>query len=508
MDAMAHPTSGFGAISGGRVAAKTRAKTQAVRTEPAAKPGAGAPTRVALVVVGMHRSGTSALAGVLGLRGAALPRTPIPANSRNPRGFFESEVIYSLHDELLREAGTRWDDLSPLPPGWLDSASGEVWVRRLAAATREEFGDSPLFVLKDPRLCRLLPVWKRVLSSVDVEARYVLPLRNPLECAASLTGSYGIATPVALLLWLDHFLSAERDTRGEPRAFLTYEALLADPGAVVAELARALAVTLPRTSRAADAEVEEFLQRDLRRQVAAANSIFERKDVHEWVKVAWRWALRAAEGAEEEEPAPATLDALCARLAEAESAYGPALAASEVARRRGVEALEGELAEQGKQHHETTRMLMRWIVDRVRDGDRPIPEALRATVAALDEVKPAEIPGIASTGLLISELELQIQELERERGHRTEQLAQLAQRLDRAEQDLVASEGRVAVVVRELDARQHEVERLREALADERDEHRALRAAALREGHDPRRFPRASGRGNGNAAKASPPDET
>lgn len=480
---------------------KKQTKKRASAGKRAAKP----PGRIALVVLGMHRSGTSALAGVLGLRGARLPQTPIPANSRNPRGFFESEVIYALHDELLQEAGTSWDDLSPLPPGWIDSTAGSAWTDRLTAATRDEFGEAAAFVLKDPRMCRLVPLWNRVLSNVGAAPRFVLPIRNPLECAASLTGSYGIATTVGLLLWLDYFLQSELDTRGVPRVFVTYEALLADPEATIAKIERGLSVRLPRTSRAAHAEVAEFLQRDLRRQVAAPDEISKRTDVHPWVKKAYGWALRAAEG---KRPAASTLDTVRKQLVEAESAYGPALAASEVSRRRSVEALEMRLAEQAAKNHETTRMLMRWIVDRVRDGDRPIPESLKATVAALDEVPPAEIPGVASTGLLIGELQMQIQELHRERVQRAEQLAQLAKRLDSAEQDLALSERRQAIGVRELDARQQEVERLREVAADQRDELRELRGAALRAGQNGSGVVAAPARGNGDAAKARNPGES
>jgi hypothetical protein len=346
----------------------------------------------------------------------------------------------------------------------------------------DEYGDSPLLVLKDPRLCRLVPLWLRVLEAGKIEARFVLPVRNPLECAASLSASYGTPTSVGLLLWLDYFLAAERDTRALPRCFVTYDALLSDAASVVAKLERELDVHLPRTSRAADAEVADFLSRDLHRQVADPDEIFSRTDVHAWVKDAYRWALRAAgagQGKNEgKRPAASGLDSIRKQLEQAESAFGPALAESEVSRRRGIEALEAELEEQAANNHETTRMLMRWIVDRVRDGDRPIPEALKATVAALDEVAPADIPGVASTGLLISELHVQIQELERERKQRAQQLAELATRVDRAEQGLAASDERLALEVRERDARQSEVERLREVISDQRDTLRALRGAA------------------------------
>jgi hypothetical protein len=451
--------------------------------------GKGASARVALVVLGMHRSGTSALAGILGLRGATLPKTQIPPSSRNPRGFFESEVLYALHDELLRDAGTGWDDLRPLPDGWIDTPEGVAWTARLARAATGEYGAATPWVLKDPRLCRLVPVWLRVFEALGVEPRFALPVRNPLACAASLSASDGISTNVALLLWLDHFLTAERDTRGLPRVFLTYDALLADPNGVVAALERALDVELPRSAREADADVARFISRDLQRQVADDAELLARDDVHAWVKDAYRQALRAAEG---RAPAVRKLDAIRAELARAESVFGPALAASEASRKSGVAALEARLAEQATEHRKTTRRLMHWVADRVRDGDKPLPEPLRATIAALADAAPAEIPGLAATGLLLAELNLEIQELTAERARRAEQFAALAIRADRAEQELAASALRLAEQVRECDARQQEALRLRQQVAEQRDALRVLRGAAMRAARE--RSPARSGR--------------
>jgi hypothetical protein len=458
----------------------------------------------------MHRSGTSALTRVLSLLGAALPEHLIPSNPRNPLGFFESERIYPLHDQLLEEAGTSWDDVSPLPLDWIDSPSAAAWVKRIAEIVREEFGSSELFVVKDPRLCRLVPLWLRVLEQLEVEPRFVIPIRDPLECAASLAESSEVPTARGLLLWLQYFLAAEHDTRDHVRSFVTYTDLLSDWRVAVARIERDLELRLPRVSRGAEAEDDAFLNRTLRRQVADPQEIYQRSDVHPWVRDAYRWATATAAG---KRAAPSRLDRLREELARAEAAFGPALAAAqwqqrqqrsrqneateELSRIREVLAreekqlreLRADLAELGRLR-ETLRALFRWIVDRVRDPDQPAPGSLKATLAALEAAKPVEIPGLASTGLLIADQRLRIQELERERASRAARLAELAQRLDRAEETLAGRDERAAELTRELERSQSERRELGVELSGRGDEIRRLRAEAIRAAAEARRLER------------------
>ena len=64
----------------------------------------------ALLILGMHRSGTSSVAGSMAVLGAKAPATPLGPAGDNPRGFFESRVIAALNDRVLAAVGSRWDD--------------------------------------------------------------------------------------------------------------------------------------------------------------------------------------------------------------------------------------------------------------------------------------------------------------------------------------------------------------------------------------------------------------
>src|SRR5579872_5565568 len=104
-----------------------------------------------ILVLGMHRSGTSSVAGALTKLGGGTPHTPMPPNDSNVRGFFESTPIVNFNDELLASAGSSWDDWRGFNSAWFHSIEAETFRRRAADLFRSEFDGSSLPVFKDPR---------------------------------------------------------------------------------------------------------------------------------------------------------------------------------------------------------------------------------------------------------------------------------------------------------------------------------------------------------------------
>ena len=166
----------------------------------------------------MHRSGTSATTRLLSLLGSALPRHLMPpAPNDNARGFWESPRVAELHDEMLAEAGSSWDDFLPMSPGWQESSLAQRTMDKILECLREEFGDARFFVLKDPRICRLVPMWLEILRRFEAIPQFVLTLRNPLEVARSLQARDGFPLSKSLMLWIRHVLDGELHTRGQAR---------------------------------------------------------------------------------------------------------------------------------------------------------------------------------------------------------------------------------------------------------------------------------------------------
>lgn len=221
--------------------------------------------RTAILLLGMHRSGTSALMGALAQCGVALPHNLMPANFANERGYFESLAFMALHEEMLAAAGTAWNDWRAFPASLSDAQRAD-FKRRARDLLAEEFGDATLFALKDPRICRFAPFWLEVLAEAGIEVRVVTIVRPAQEVALSLVARDGMIVEEGVLLWLRHALDAERETRALPRTFIEMDELLDDWRAALARIGREIGVKWPALDADADGAISAFLTRSLKHQ--------------------------------------------------------------------------------------------------------------------------------------------------------------------------------------------------------------------------------------------------
>jgi hypothetical protein len=219
-------------------------------------------------VLGMHRSGTSALVRMLGLLGVEIGSDFCPAAPDNPTGFWELQSIVQTHDELFNALKTSFDDFWPLPPGWEMRPEVESFRKKLAEIAGAQLATRPLWGFKDPRTCRLAPIWRMVFNELGASPRYVIVLRHPREIARSLAAQNGMSINHALLMTFEHLRAAESSTRGEKRIIITYEQLLADWRGTAVRIATELRVTWPHPIDQAAQDIETFLDPSRRHQRA------------------------------------------------------------------------------------------------------------------------------------------------------------------------------------------------------------------------------------------------
>ena len=120
--------------------------------------------RRAIIVLGMHRSGTSALTGVLNLVGVNLGENLLPPKSDNPAGFWEHRDLVQIHEKLLQALNSSWDDVRALPEGWWNSETTQKHTLEILNILKRDFADSSFWGVKDPRICRFLPIWLPLLE--------------------------------------------------------------------------------------------------------------------------------------------------------------------------------------------------------------------------------------------------------------------------------------------------------------------------------------------------------
>ena len=186
----------------------------------------------------MHRSGTSALASVLDALGldVGLREGLMRGDIGNPDGYFEVQSVAELDERILAAFGGRWDIPPLLAAGW----ANEVQARQFAAEARETFDRSfagSHFVLKDPRMSLLMPMWRQVLLD---RVAVVMIVRDPAEVAWSLALRDGMAPLTGLGLWAAYNRALLTDLDGLPVHVCHYRDLVDRPGEVVADIARSL----------------------------------------------------------------------------------------------------------------------------------------------------------------------------------------------------------------------------------------------------------------------------
>lgn len=240
-----------------------------------------------LLVLGMHRSGTSAMAGVLSHLGVEFSDRLIPATEDNPKGYFEHADVWRHDQDLLAALGSDWDDPAALPSQWEDSPAAREAAGEILATLDRDFGRVELAGLKDPRMSRLMPLWRTVLSQAGLDAAAVLVVRSPAEVAASVRKRDGLGAEHAAMIWLRHMLEAERCTRGLPRVVVSYDALIENWRSQVAHIGQVLGVQWPQPLEQVGAAIDAFIEPGLRHHRKAPAQEVLAAPFGEWIARAW-----------------------------------------------------------------------------------------------------------------------------------------------------------------------------------------------------------------------------
>ena len=228
-----------------------------------------------ILVLGMHRSGTSVLTRIFNLLGASVSANLMPSTEENPSGYWESIQIAKFNNKLLQSAGTSWKSDSPVPTEWFNHPDRIHDRKDAKMIIQSEFAGEELFVMKCPRLCLLLPFWKTVFKEIGIDIFTVLVLRDPFHVAKSLSAraafpemkAASIVNPnTAALLWLRYVLDAERYSRELPRITVEYDSLTADWQSALKPILAGFIPSFPTTNPIPIVQINELLDPSMRRK--------------------------------------------------------------------------------------------------------------------------------------------------------------------------------------------------------------------------------------------------
>jgi hypothetical protein len=183
-----------------------------------------------ILVLGMHGSGNAALAGSLFHCGVFLGKKLLPATAINKKGFFENLSLFYLHKQIMRRRGYDWNKVSSYD--WENLAKDRKVVDKVKQYVVHEFARKPVFAIKDPRLCMLLPIYHQVFEELDIDYHVVWLKRDREAICDSLKRRFGIIdTETTEHLTTEYYYFASRHIEGVKceTSFMQYEDLLARP---------------------------------------------------------------------------------------------------------------------------------------------------------------------------------------------------------------------------------------------------------------------------------------
>lgn len=162
-----------------------------------------------IFIVSMHRSGSSLLAGLLEENGFYLGSEEelIGAREDNKKGFKERHDVIQLNESILKQSGSKFSSSIPDVDFDFNSVDISTELKKL----KNKFYETNITLIKDPRICLLLPQWLEIFP----EAKIIFLHRNPLEVAESLYRRQKMPRTGGLALWeyyTSHALNSLKDT--------------------------------------------------------------------------------------------------------------------------------------------------------------------------------------------------------------------------------------------------------------------------------------------------------
>jgi GT2 family glycosyltransferase len=215
-----------------------------------------------IVVLGMHRSGTSAVVKALSCLGVSLGDDFMPPGKDNPKGFFEDKAINQLNIEMLEVIGQNWFSLSLVTDADVEKLLALGYLEKAADLLTKKMVAVTAFGFKDPRVSKLFTFWKLVFARIDCDIRYVFCLRHPLSVANSLYQRNKTPIQKGYLLWLSYNLAIVSEAQNLSIIGLDYDQLMEQPLVSLQHLAAQLELDID--TQAANQFATEFLDQTLR----------------------------------------------------------------------------------------------------------------------------------------------------------------------------------------------------------------------------------------------------
>ena len=245
-----------------------------------------------IVVLGMHRSGTSAITRGLEALGANLGDRFLAPGEDNPKGFWEDKDFERVNREMFEFLGASWDRLTPFTPEECAQLGSAGFTDRATALLAAKLPSSGVFAFKHPRTAKIFPFWREVFCRGSHETCYLLAVRHPLSVAESLTKRDGMDKLYGCLMWLGHVLPSLALPSGCPAMVSDYDLLMANPEGELRRIATRFSLVVDEDKLRTYAK--KFLTKDLRHTLHTIGELQRDVDIPALVADVYSELLAAA----------------------------------------------------------------------------------------------------------------------------------------------------------------------------------------------------------------------
>lgn len=239
-----------------------------------------ATVRKIIVVLGMHRSGTSAVTRGLEALGVNLGDNFVPDNWDNELGFWEDADIVAFNEDLQKKLGYLWYGSTVVNEiSWDDTILIEA-QEQAKNLLEKKINQNSIYAFKDPRTAVLIEFWLKIFQELGLTPNFIIALRNPLEVADSLFKRNGLSIDKSLFLWIASMIQSITYTKNKSCLIVGYDEMLRTPLDQLRRISDAFKLQqVNNKSEAVDRYCNEFLSEDLKHSIHADSELYTNERV-------------------------------------------------------------------------------------------------------------------------------------------------------------------------------------------------------------------------------------
>lgn len=210
-----------------------------------------------LLILSMHRSGSSCMTGCMNICGFSIGQNPTQGKDRfNQKGYFENQSILSFNESVLSDLGSSWSNIDPLTDTQVQKSIGHKDA--LFRLLEQEFGNDGIFVIKDPRIAILQDLYIETLVEKQIGVKILRLRRNIDAVCRSLERAQDIGHTQCVQLDSLYQAYIDRMVRHASHFEMDFASLLDDPATAVQDICEFVGVEFDKHK-----EIEDFVERGM-----------------------------------------------------------------------------------------------------------------------------------------------------------------------------------------------------------------------------------------------------